>query len=274
MKAYFALLLGLMAQCIAYSDEYAPAFYPFKNGMRFATAEEGVRVIKDLGYPGVGSIHPGELAQYKTACDAAGLKVFSIYCSARVNEKDFQYAPVVSEAIALLKGTDAIVELNVQRGQNSTDEIAVALVKEIADKAKAAGLKVALYPHLNDHIERVDHAVRIAKASGCDNVGVAFNLCHFLKCQPGDDVTAALKAAQPLLWSVSICGADKDGKDWKTLIRPLDEGTFDQVALLRSLRDVGYRGPVGMQCFNIGIDAKENLTRSQQAWRKNLAALR
>lgn len=263
-----------MVQSLACAQEFAPAFYPFKNGMRFANAEEGVRVAKALGYPGIGSIHPGELAKYKTACDAAGMKVFSIYCSAKVNEKDFQYDAVVSEAIALLKGTDAIVELNVQRGKNSTDAAAVALVKDIADKAKAAGLKVALYPHANDHIERVDHAVRIAKASGCDNVGVAFNLCHFLKCQPDDDAAAALKAAQPLLWSVSVCGADKDGKDWKTLIRPLDEGTFDQVALLRALRDAGYKGPVGLQCFAIAIDPKENLTRSMQAWQKHLAALR
>ncbi|MFV1995445.1 MAG: hypothetical protein ACC661_08405, partial [Verrucomicrobiales bacterium] len=70
----------------------------------------------------------------------------------------------------------------------------------------------------------------------------------------------------------SICGADTDGTDWKQLIRPLDEGSFDQAKLLRQLREVGYQGNVGLQCYGIRIDPGENLRRSITAWRKNLAA--
>lgn len=143
---------------------------------------------------------------------------------------------------------------------------------EIANKAKEACLGVVLYPHANFHIERLDHALRIAKATGCDNVGVAFNLCHFLKVQPKDALGTALEAAKPLLWSVSICGVDTDGTDWSTLIRPLDEGTFDQAALLRCLRGIGFKGPLGLQCFNIKIDPKQNLARSMNAWTKHLAS--
>ena len=131
---------------------------------------------------------------------------------------------------------------------------------------------MVLYPHFNFHIERVDHALRIAKATGCDNVGVAFNLCHFLKVQPQGDLKATLEEAKPLLWSVSICGADTGGTDWNTLIRPLDEGTFDQAALLRQLRGIGFGGPVGLQCYNIKTDPKQNLDRSMKAWKKHLAA--
>lgn len=145
-------------------------------------------------------------------------------------------------------------------------------MKKIAGKAKDAGLKVVLYPHANFHIERVDHALRIARATGCDNVGVTFNLCHFLKIQPTDDLAATLAEARPLLWSFSTCGADADGKDWSTLIRPLDEGTFDQTALLRQLRGIGFQGPVGLQCFNIKIDPRKHLERSVRAWSQYLAA--
>lgn len=165
-----------------------------------------------------------------------------------------------------------MLELNVQRGKDPNDSQAIAMVKEIGEKAKAAGLKVVIYPHADFHIERVDHAVRIAKATGCDNVGVAFNLCHFLKVQPTDDLSKTLADAKPLLWSVSISGANTGGKDWNTLIRPLDEGTFDVSLLLKQLRENGYDRAIGLQCFNIRIDAKENLTRSAQAWKKNLAA--
>jgi sugar phosphate isomerase/epimerase len=172
----------------------------------------------------------------------------------------------------LLKGTDALVELNVQRGDRPSDEQAVAFVKEVAEKAEDAGLKVVIYPHAAFHIERVDHAVRIAKATGCDNVGVAFNLCHFLKVQPMDDLAATLEAAKPLLWSVSVCGADEGGSDWATLIRPLDEGTFDQAALLRKLRAVGFQGPVGLQCYNVKVDSRQHLARSMGAWKTALKA--
>jgi len=251
---------------------FSPGFYPFQNGMRFGSADEGVRLIKELGYQGVGSVYPKDLAEFKAACDKEGLEVFSIYAGGKVNADGFDYGKDVSDAIAMLKGTDAVVELNVQRGKNPNDGQAVAFVKEIAGKAKEAGLKVVLYPHANFHIERVDHALRIAKATGLDNVGVAFNLCHFLNVQPKDNLSEVLEEAKPLLWSVSICGADTGGTDWNALIRPLDEGTFDQAALLRSLQGIGFKGPVGLQCYNIRIDPRQNLARSMEAWKKHLTA--
>jgi sugar phosphate isomerase/epimerase len=256
----------------AEAQTFKPGFYAFQNGMKFKTADEGIKIIKDLGYHGVGSAYPKDLANFKAACEKEGLKIFSVYLGGKVNAENFSYDKEIDEAIGLLKGTDVLLELNVQRGNNPNDTQAIAMVKEIGDKAKAAGLKVVIYPHDKFHIERVDHAVKIAKATGCDNVGVAFNLCHFLKVQPSDDLAATLADAKPLLWSVSICGADADGKDWNTLIRPLDEGTFDTSVVIKHLRDIGYDRAIGLQCFNIRIDAKENLTRSMQAWKKHLAA--
>jgi len=264
MTRFFCCLMMIM---VLASAEPAP-LYPFQNSVRALPVEEGVALLKELGYPGIGSVYPQDLAKYQAACEKAGLKVFSIYCSAKVHKNGFTYDAKIPEAIALLKGTDAIVELNVQRGEEAQEAHAVALVKRVAADAKAAGLKVILYPHANDVVERVDHSLRIAKASGCDNVGVAFNLCHFLKVQPQDDLTETLTAAKDHLWSVSICGADRDGKDWDTLIRPLDEGTFDQAALLELLKKQGYRGPIGLQCYNIRIAPREHLARSLAAWKK------
>lgn len=266
------LCIGATAVAAEPKPLFEPGFYPFQNGMKFKSAEEGVKLIKDLGYQGVGSAYPNGLAQLKAACEKEGLKIFSVYLGGKVNAENFSYGKEVDETIALLKGTDALLELNVQRGKEPNDAQAIAMVKEVGEKAKAAGLKVVIYPHADFHIERVDHAVNIAKATGCDNVGVAFNLCHFLKVQPTDDLSKILADAKPLLWSVSISGADTGGKDWNTLIRPLDEGTFDISSLLKQLRENGYQGAIGLQCFNIRIDAKENLTRSALAWKKHLAA--
>jgi len=57
-------------------------------------------------------------------------------------------------------------------------------------------------------IYTVDDAPRLAKASGCDNVGLIFNLCHFLKVAPGSDLQKTLDAAKPFLWAVSTSGTD------------------------------------------------------------------
>ncbi len=250
----------------------APKLYVFQNGLRFKTVDEGVQLIKKLGYDGVGSVYPDKLVEFKTACDKEGLKVFSVYLGSKVSADNFQYGKDIDESIQLLKGTDTLLELNIQRGDHPSDAQAIALIKEIAGKAKEAGLKLVIYPHDKFYVERIDHALKIIKATECDNVGIAFNLCHFLKVQPNDNLFATLTEAKPLLWSVSICGADADGKDWNTLIRPLDEGTFDQALLLKHLHEIGHPNAIGFQCFNIRIDPTENLTRSIKAWKKHLAA--
>lgn len=251
---------------------FAPSIYAFQNGLHSLPAQDGARLLKGIGYPGVGSVNPKEVKNYLAACEAEGLKIFSIYTGGKVDETGYRIEDHVKEAIEHLNGTEVLVELNLQRGNNPNDEQAVALVREIADLAKKSGLKVVIYPHVNFYVERFDHAVNIAKASGRDNVGVTFNLCHFLKVQPNDNLAETLENAKPLLWSASICGADTDGKDWTTLIRPLDEGSFNQTSLLEQLRQIGFKGPVGLQCFNIRIEPHQHLARSFNAWQRHLAA--
>jgi hypothetical protein len=37
---------------------------------------------------------------------------------------------------------------------------------------------------------------------------------------------------------------------------------------LKQLADGGYQGPIGLQCYAIPGDPRENLQRSIQAWRR------
>jgi hypothetical protein len=37
---------------------------------------------------------------------------------------------------------------------------------------------------------------------------------------------------------------------------------------LKTLKGLGYKGPVGLQCYGIGGDARDHLARSMAAWRK------
>ena len=85
---------------------------------------------------------------------------------------------------------------------------------------------MALYPHTGFSVQSVEDAVRLAEKVHCKNLGVTFNLCHWLMVD-GKDLAASLKTAQPYLFCVTINGADAVGTSWKELIQPLDRGTYD-----------------------------------------------
>ena len=130
---------------------------------------------------------------------------------------------------------------------------------------------MALYPHAGDWLERVEDAVRVVKKVNRPNVGVMFNLCHWLRVDEEQHLRRVLEAARPHLFAVSINGADhaadiRSGKG--QMIRPLDEGAFDLFGLLKTLRGLGYRGLVGLQCYGLGGDARDHLERSMAAWRR------
>jgi len=153
----------------------------------------------------------------------------------------------------------------------SLDQRAVAILSEVADLAKVHGVKLALYPHAGDWLERVEDAVRLVRKTGRPNIGVMFNLCHFLKAEDEKNLKSAIELAGDHLFAVSINGSDT-GEEIKTgkgrWIAPLDVGSFDQAAFLKLLRDKGYRGPVGLQCYGIPGDAFDHLAASMKQWRR------
>jgi len=54
---------------------------------------------------------------------------------------------------------------------------------------------------------------------------------------------------------------------WDRLIQTLDRGSFDVYQVLVTLRRLGYTGPIGLQCYGVKGDRRENLKRSIGAWR-------
>ena len=251
---------------------FAPEFFVFENGVRFGTTDQQIQVLKELGYDSLGSAKPHHLPERLKLHRESGLRISSLYIGGPIGQP---VHATLSESIRQLEGhDDTMIELYVQRGGNNTDEEAVAFVREIADLAKASGLRVVLYPHAGFYVDTIGDAVRIAKLSERDNVGVMFNLCHFLKVEPVSDLRATLEHAGDLLWRVSTCGADVDGTNWGSLIQTLGLGSFDQVAFLKILREIGFAGDVGLQCYAVKGDPKENLKRSIAAWHEHLASSR
>jgi hypothetical protein len=105
-----------------------------------------------------------------------------------------------------------------------------------------------------------------------DNVGLTFNLCHWLRGEPNASLATTLHSAEPHLQIVTLCGPNRSGANWKELIQPLDQGDFDLTGLLLLLDQIHFRGPIGLQGYdvakNFAMAPQISLARSIAAWRK------
>jgi sugar phosphate isomerase/epimerase len=148
------------------------------------------------------------------------------------------------------------------------------MVQEVADMANEAGLKVVIYPHSgNFAAPTLSHATTIARQADRKNLGVMFNLCHFLKEQPEASLTEELENAKDLLWQVSTSGAEQSGKNWTQLIQPLGKGSYKQEQLFQALKEIGFKGSIGVQCYQIKSDPKEYLKVSADSYKELLKSV-
>jgi sugar phosphate isomerase/epimerase len=252
-------------------------FFAFDNG---TGRDEGVsfeaqaKMLKELGYAGIGFTGTQRIPEMLKALDANGLKMFSTYVEACVDPSKPPYDPGLKAAIEQLKGRDTMIWLFMTGGRASSAEAdgrAVAIVRKIAGMAERSGLRVALYPHTGLYVARVEDAIRLVKKVDRKNVGASFNLCHFLKVDSEKNLQPRLKEAMPYLFVVSINGADggaTNAMGWDRLIQTLDRGTFDVSRVLKTLKQLDYVGPIGLQCYAVRGDAHDNLRRSIDAWHK------
>jgi len=277
MKLFHFLFLIEVGIFTFFQSFGAPAkalsVYAFQNGVHFKTVKERVQVLKKLGYDGIGSAKLSQsdlsLPDRLKAYEQAGLKIFSFYIGGKLSSEGHTFQSEILEAIRQLKGHDTILELYIQGSKkNNTDKQAIAFVQKIADLAEKSGLRVVLYPHAGFYIDTLSDAIRVARKCRRNNVGVMFNLCHYLKVEPKNDLKATLWEAKDLLWQVSTSGAEIGGTNWGQLIQTLDRGDFDQKTLFQILNEIGFSGNVGFQCYAIRGNSRENLKRSMDAWKK------
>lgn len=278
MRALIALGLTLAAT-VTFQAAAAPnpffALCMDTHDAKKRSLPEQAQMLKELGYDGAGHLWLDGVRERLATLDAARLKLFQIYLRLDLSPTaKTPFDPRLKEVLPLLEGRETMLALLIVGGKPSDaslDDQAVARLREIADLAKPHGVRIALYPHVNDWLERVEDAIRIVKKTERDNVGVMFNLCHWLKVDDERNLAPLLRAAKPHLLAVSINGSDK-GADLRAgkgrWIVPLDAGDFSLPDFMRALRDIGFTGPIGLQCYGIPGDAHDHLTRSMEAWRK------
>jgi len=251
------------------------SFFPFCidwHDAKHRSYKEQAEMLKDLGYDGVGHIFLDGVAERLKTLDAAGLTLYQITMNVDVAAGKPPYEARFKDVLKLVKGRNvqfALLLNGATPSDPSVDPHAVKILREMSDLARDSGSQLLLYPHQGSWIERIEDSVRVAEKVDRTNVGVMFNLCHWLRVDKQRDYKPLLKRAMPRLWAVSINGADSqdDKPGWDHYIQPLDKGSFDVGALLTTLKELGYKGPIGLQCYGIGGDARQHLARSMTAWR-------
>jgi sugar phosphate isomerase/epimerase len=258
------VLLLLCAATVCAGD--TPLFV-FDNGVGrgVLSLDQQAELAKRTGYAGIFYSGTKAIPELLAAQRARGIKVLGIYTGMNLSDPNPGYDPGLPQAIHQLKGSGALITFTVN-GKASDDHKTVAVIREVADLAAQAGLKVALYPHHGFHIARIEDALRVRSKVQRDNVGIVFNLCHWLRSGDSANLELRLREALPHIMMVSINGADPEG-DWDRLIQPLDRGSYDVRGFLERLKSLGYKGPIGLQCYNVKGDREENLVRSMKAWR-------
>ena len=227
------------------------ALFVFDNGAGRGqwAPDQQAGTLDQLGYAGIGYTGTEQLDERLEFFERHDLRIFNIYVGCNLND-DPPYGDDLKAAIRRLKGTDVMIWLTVQ-GPSESDDRAVQIVAEIAALAEASNLKVALYPHSGFFVEDIEDALRIVRKINRENLGVTFNLCHELMAGNEARFDELLEnAAHPTSsWCQSM--VQSTAADGTKLIQPLGHGSFDLNRLLRKLVDIDYRGPVGLQCYNV-----------------------
>jgi sugar phosphate isomerase/epimerase len=238
------------------------------------TAAQQVEMIKELGYDGLGYWQgSGGLAAVLEELDKHELKAYPVYLSVRLDDNGPPYDANLKQTIELLKDRPgAMIWLPVysktyKKSSTKGDQRAVEILRQVADMCEKANVKIALYPHYGAWLETIDDAIRITKKVNRENLGLTFNLCHWLHEDKGE-LEPVLKKIMPYLFAVTINGADEGGKDWKQLIQPLGSGTYDSFQVIRILHKLDYTGPIGFQGFGIGGDVYSNLQQTMNTWKQ------
>ncbi len=248
----------------------------FKNAPQ--TATEKAKLLKTIGFDGLEGFGYQDFFELKKALEKEGLGMPVNYVELNFEaggKPDNTSAGEINEMIrASAKGAVIYFHLHSNSYKNDPengDQVVTDILREMSDYAAPFGVKFCVYPHRSFYCETVAHSVKLAKLVDRKNFGAAMNLCHLLKVEGSEGIDSRIKEFAPFLFAVNICGAD-DGEtrkfDWNRLIQPLGEGSFDTYRFVKLLRDNGYTGPFGLQCYNLTGDVSEVLTRSLETWKE------
>src|ERR1017187_6965645 len=151
VRALSVAATGLGVRSLA-SGEFRFPFFALcmdTHDARKRTLAEQAELLSELGYDGAGHLWLDSVRERLATLDAAGLKLFQIYIRLDIGPNAKQaYDPRLSETLPLLRGRGFTLGVLTGGGKPSDetlDDRAVELVREMAGMAQPHGVRLALY---------------------------------------------------------------------------------------------------------------------------------
>ena len=250
--------IATLAWLTATAAQAANPFFAMDNIAR-GGPDVAPAMLRALGYDGFGGRALDEIMP--PAIAARGLKFFNGYIVLSLDPAHPAPDGKLQHWLEIIRGKDTALWVairEVKRPDGSAhgisapeaDGFVAAQIRAIADVAASHGVRVALYPHAGFWLARVEDTMRIADRLNRPDVGVTFNLCHWLKVEGAErDPVPVLRAALPRLMFVTISGADTGDTrtmSWDRLIQPLDSGSYDLGRFIRQVQATGLHRPRGL----------------------------
>ena len=144
----------------------------------------------------------------------------------------------------------------------------VAGLREVCDRARGAGLRVAIEPHPYRWVCSAQSMLRLIERTGADNLGLNLDPSHLFPNGEIPHYTTYLLGSKVFHTHFS----DNDGQSnahW----RP-GKGKVDWSAVLRALRDVGYDGVLSLELEDVPGSGKRETAPTPEVDRQIRLAVR
>lgn len=282
MRKFIVLMLicsnSLLAQKV--KNEFFALHNIIRGDSTYNTFDKQVELVKNAGFEGIEINQIESFDGMKIALDQYNFKGSFFYIKLQLGD------PIdnrIEKAIKSLQGTKTIIapyiladNLRFKPNSPEGDSEVIRLLQMISVWSKKAGLQVAIYPHLNFYVERTDHALQLAKKVNRKNVGLSFNLCHWLATTNLTERThlkSHLKELKPYLKMMTICGANDVISQKKSIfddyILPLGTGSFDTYELVNYMvKTIKFKNPIGVQCYNIKGNKPQLVRNTMAVWKE------
>src|SRR5262249_4945827 len=152
------------------------AFFPFCidwHDAKKRSFQQQAEMLKELGYDGVGHIWLDKVAERLKTLDDAGLRLFQITMQVNIAPGKPAYDPQFKDVLALVKGRQvqfALLVSGMKPSDPAGDTRAVEILREMSELSRGSGAQLLLYPHVDNWIERIQDAVRVAQKVDRSNV--------------------------------------------------------------------------------------------------------
>ncbi len=131
---------------------------------------------------------------------------------------------------------------------------AVTYIGDFRDRAKAMGCTLGLYNH-GDWFGNPDNQLKIINALGDDHLGMVYNFHH--AHEQIDQFPDIMNKIKDHLLCINLDGMSRTGE--KIMI--LGQGE-EELAMMQTIKDSGYHGPVGIIGHQDTKDVKQVLTQN------------